>query len=172
MALVESSSPRKWSFFFSTEAMFKIALERRLPTACCQWKHVLRAHSRRWSNVVQASDRNILKCQSRILPGPERIRVAAHEIPADTDTQSLTSVYDALLQGQKLNENKKAFGYWHKNLTELTWLSYEELLEKCQLFGSALLSFGQVPRESIVTVNCRSSMEVSTFSISLIFLVL
>lgn len=29
--------------------------------------------------------------------------------------------------GNSFAENKKAFGYWHKNLTELTWLSYEEV---------------------------------------------
>ncbi|KAG0426877.1 hypothetical protein HPB47_026059 [Ixodes persulcatus] len=66
-------------------------------------------------------------------------------------------------------DNKKAFGYWSPGLTELRWISYDELLEKCQQFGSGLLGLGQEPEKSIVTVNCRGSLEyaVSHYSLSM-----
>ncbi|XP_077515894.1 long-chain-fatty-acid--CoA ligase 5-like isoform X2 [Amblyomma americanum] len=142
--------------------MFKF-LGCRLPSACTRWvsrsvpRRPHRAESRRsWMSAASDKDLELIRCQSTVLPGPERVRVGNAGGMADS---GVTTVYEALLSGQRLNKNKKACGYWSKDLSELHWISYEELLEKCQMFGSGLLALGQVPRESIVMINCKTGLE-------------
>ncbi|XP_049518380.1 long-chain-fatty-acid--CoA ligase 5 isoform X1 [Dermacentor silvarum] len=127
-----------------------------------------RAESRRsWMSAATKEDLDLILCQSTVLPvsGPQRIRVGNAGTVPET---GVTTVYEALLQGQRMNRNKKVCGYWSKDLKELHWISYEELLEKCQMFGSGLLSLGQVPRESIVMINCKTGLEyvISNYSLS------
>ncbi|KAM7285977.1 long-chain-fatty-acid--CoA ligase 5 [Ixodes scapularis] len=147
--------------------MSKLLFARRLLAVCSKWESL--SSCRQWSNIGSAADRELIACQSRILPGPERIRVSAIESSKDECKSKVTTVYEAILLGRTLNDNKKAFGYWSQGLTELRWISYDELLEKCQQFGSGLLGLGQEPEKSIVTVNCRGSLEyaVSHYSLSM-----
>lgn len=107
-------------------------------------------------SAATAKDRNLIRCQSTVLPGPEKVRVGNGSAVPDN---GITTVYEALLNGQRMNENKRACGYWSKDLKQLHWISYEELLEKCRWFGSGLLSMGQVPGKSIVMINCKTSLE-------------
>lgn len=107
-------------------------------------------------SAATTEDQNLIRCQSTVLPGPEKVRVGNASAVPDN---GITTVYEALLSGQRMNDNKRACGYWSKDLKQLHWISYDELLEKCRWFGSCLLSMGQVPGKSIVMINCKTSLE-------------
>lgn len=151
--------------------MFRL-ITAQLPGKCTKWVSrsiIPRPHRtefrRSWMSAASKEDLDLIRCQSTVLPGPERIRVGnVSSVPES----GATTVYEALLSGQRMNRNKKACGYWSKDLKELHWISYEELLEKCQMFGSGLLALGQTPRESIVMINCKTGLEyvISNYSLS------
>lgn len=141
-----------------------------LPGVRSKWASLIprpcRAEFRRsWMSAASKEDFDLIRCQTTVLPGPERIRVGN---VCSVPEAEVTTVYEALLSGQRMNKNKKACGYWSKDLKELHWISYEELLEKCQMFGSGLLSLGLVPRESIAMINCKTGLEyvISNYSMS------
>ncbi|XP_065297534.1 long-chain-fatty-acid--CoA ligase 5-like isoform X2 [Dermacentor albipictus] len=151
--------------------MFKL-IASRFPGARTKWanfSNLPRTHraetGRSWMSAASKEDLDLILCQSTLLQGPERIRVGNAGTVPET---GVTTVYEALLNGQRMNRNKKACGYWSKDLKELHWISYEELLEKSQMFGSGLLSLGQVPRESIIMINCKTGLEyvISNYSLS------
>ncbi|XP_064475839.1 long-chain-fatty-acid--CoA ligase 5-like [Ornithodoros turicata] len=97
--------------------------------------------------------------------GPERIRVTSAPYPADLLQQLPNTVYGAILRGRTQNDSEKGLGYWTEN-GELRWITYDELVQRCQYFGSAMLAVGAVPGKSIITVNCSNSLEFAVANYS------
>ncbi|XP_023717109.1 long-chain-fatty-acid--CoA ligase 5 isoform X5 [Cryptotermes secundus] len=92
-----------------------------------------------------------LHCQSRLLPGPEMIRVSKFYKDSkegkfisslDKDTRTL---YDTFRKGAKESNNGPCLGWRESPNKPYQWLHYNETLLRAKNFGSGLVALGLSP---------------------------
>lgn len=95
--------------------------------------------------------------QSRIIPGPERIRVS---IFAENDKDFLvnsgpnvTTLYENFLCGLKRSNNGECLGHRTGERGEYQFIRYQEALDRAHHFGSGLLELGLKPGMQFLNYN-------------------
>ncbi|KRZ56623.1 Long-chain-fatty-acid--CoA ligase 1 [Trichinella nativa] len=100
------------------------------------------------------------KCQSIVLPGPERIHRSI--IKGTYPDASVKTMLDIFVRGMRISNNGPCVGYRPVNsagVGDYKWLKYEEVLEKAKLLASNLLNFKATDPEhnrivGIYGINC------------------
>lgn len=89
-----------------------------------------------------------LNKQSKILPGPERIRAS---VLADGDQflitldPTVTTLYQNFLRGMTLSGDGPCLGYRSSPKQPFQWLTYGEVLNQAHQFGAGLVKLGLEP---------------------------
>lgn len=113
---------------------------------------------------TSTSNQHRVEQKSRLLPGPEKIRVS--NLLSDSNKRALDdsggarTIYELFKLGCNISNNGPCLGTRNKETGKYEWITYQETLERSLSVGSGFHQLGIAPgQESIIGINCKNRTE-------------